>query len=102
MARVCEACGKNKSAGNEVTFSHRGIRRSWSPNLRRVRIYDENGTPSRKYVCTRCLRSGAVNRSKPVGEFFLEEEVVGEVQENTEEVSLEENSTKAEETAVTE
>ena len=65
MARVCEVCGKSKKSGNRVTFSHRLIKRSWTPNLRRVRIYDENGTPKRAYVCTRCLRSGKVNRTRP-------------------------------------
>ncbi len=68
MARVCEACGKTTKTGNIVTFSHRAIRRTWAPNLRRVRIYDENGTPKRAYVCTRCLRSGKVNRTRPVAE----------------------------------
>ncbi|MDY3987344.1 MAG: 50S ribosomal protein L28, partial [Peptoniphilaceae bacterium] len=53
MSRVCEICGKTKASGNHVTFSHRGIRRTWSPNLRRVRVYDENGTPKRINVCTR-------------------------------------------------
>lgn len=68
MARVCEACGKSTATGNIVTFSHRAIRRTWVPNLRRVRIYDEKGTPKRAYVCTRCLRSGKVNRTRPVAE----------------------------------
>lgn len=65
MSKVCEVCGKGKAAGNNVTFSHRGIRRTWTPNLRRVKVFDENGTPKRINVCTRCLRSGKVNRNKP-------------------------------------
>lgn len=64
MSRVCAICGKTKAAGNKVTFSHRGIRRTWTPNLRRVRVYDENGTPKRMYVCSRCLRSGLANRNR--------------------------------------
>lgn len=72
MSRVCEICGKSKVAGNTVTFSHKGIRRTWTPNLRRVRVYDENGTPSRKYVCTRCLRSGLVQRNKPNESVYTE------------------------------
>lgn len=93
MSRVCEVCGKNQSAGNKVTFSHRGIRRTWSPNLRKVRVYDEIGRPSRKYVCTRCLRSGAVNRNKPVDNFFNNKE---EVQEDivVEEITFEEENKK--------
>lgn len=66
MSRVCDICGKTKKSGNTVTFSHRAIKRSWTPNLRRVRVYDENGTPKRIYACTRCLRSGLVNRNRPV------------------------------------
>lgn len=77
MARVCEICGKSKSAGNKVTFSHRGIRRTWTPNLRRVRVYEENGTPKRIYVCTRCLRSGLANRNRP-NATYLEETPVEE------------------------
>lgn len=73
MSRVCDVCGKTKQAGNKVTFSHRAIRRTWTPNLRRVRVYDENGTPKRLNVCTRCLRSGNVNRNRPVDSFLTEE-----------------------------
>lgn len=73
MARVCDICGKTKKSGNIVTFSHRAIKRSWTPNLRRVRVYDENGTPKRMMVCTNCLRSGRVNRTNPKSQAaFLE------------------------------
>ena len=34
-------------------------RRRFDPNLQHVRILIE-GTPTRAYVCTRCLRSGKV------------------------------------------
>lgn len=73
MARVCDVCGKSKKSGNNVTFSHRAIKRTWTPNLRRVRVYDENGTPKRMSVCTRCLRSGLVDRNRPVNSFLTEE-----------------------------
>lgn len=78
MSRVCAICGKRKSSGNNVTFSHRGIRRYWTPNLRKVRVYDEKGNSKRMYVCTRCLRSGKVNRSKPVKNVYTDETVVEE------------------------
>lgn len=78
MSRVCEVCGKSKKSGNTVTFSHRAIKRSWTPNLRRVRVYDENGTPKRIYVCTRCLRSGLVDRNRPVSSVYTEEAVEAE------------------------
>lgn len=73
MSRVCEICGKTKKSGNTVTFSHRAIKRTWTPNLRRVRVFDENGTPKRIYVCTRCLRSGLVNRYRANEEAFAAE-----------------------------
>lgn len=61
MARVCDICGKGKKSGNTVTFSHRLIKRTWSPNLRKVRAVVD-GTTKRINVCTRCLRSGKVQR----------------------------------------
>ena len=61
MARVCDICGKGKKTGNTVTFSHKLNKRTWSPNLRRVRAIVD-GTPKRIYACTRCIRSGKVVR----------------------------------------
>lgn len=63
MGRVCEICGKGKVAGNNVSHSLRHTRRSWKPNLRRVRA-NVNGTVKRINVCTRCLRSGKVQRAE--------------------------------------
>ncbi len=37
-------------------------RRRFDPNLQRVRVMIE-GTPTRAYVCTRCLRSGKVQKA---------------------------------------
>lgn len=62
MAKGCEVCGKGKMYGNKVTFSNRKIPRSWSPNLRRVRAIVD-GSVKRIHVCTRCLRSGYVERA---------------------------------------
>ena len=62
MAKFCEVCHKGVSSGNNVSHSHRKSKRIWAPNVQRVRVI-ENGTPVRKYVCTRCLRSGRVERS---------------------------------------
>lgn len=92
MSKVCEVCGKSKKSGNTVTFSHRGIKRTWSPNLRKVKVY-ENGTPMRKNVCTRCLRSGKVQRTAPNAAFNATEEVVvDEVVETTDAVETEETA----------
>ncbi len=61
MAKTCEVCGKTKSFGNTVTFSHKRLNRSWAPNIRKVRAVVD-GTTKRINVCTRCLRSGKVER----------------------------------------
>jgi len=34
----------------------------WKPNIRKVKV-DENGTHKTVAVCSRCLRSGKVNRA---------------------------------------
>lgn len=85
MARVCDICGKRKKSGNNVTFSHRAIKRTWAPNLRRVRVFDENGASKRLNVCTRCLRSGKVNRTNPKLVTAFEEPVITEEETAVEE-----------------
>ena len=54
----CEYCGKEMSFGIKVSHSHR----TWKPNIKRVKAV-VNGSPKRVYVCTRCLRSGKVERA---------------------------------------
>ncbi|MDO5724716.1 MAG: 50S ribosomal protein L28 [Tissierellia bacterium] len=62
MSKLCFYCGKHKLFGNKVSFSHRTSRRTWSPNLRRVKAVVD-GTTKRVYVCTKCLKSGKVQRA---------------------------------------
>lgn len=62
MARNCEVCGKGMISGNKVSHSNRHTRRVWLPNIRTVRAI-VNGTPMRVDACTRCLRSGKVQRA---------------------------------------
>ncbi len=62
MSKVCEVCGKSKVFGNNVTFSNRKSSRSWAPNIRKVRAVVK-GSVKRVNVCTRCLRSGYVERA---------------------------------------
>ena len=61
MAKYREICNKGVVSGSNVSHSNRKSKRKWAPNVQRVRVL-ENGTPMRKYVCTRCLRSGLVER----------------------------------------
>ena len=58
----CEVCGKNVNFGIKVSHSHRRSNRVFKPNVRRIKAI-VNGTPTRVYACTRCLRSGKVTRT---------------------------------------
>lgn len=62
MARECSVCGKGKMSGNRVSHANNHNRRTWSPNLRRVRAKVEGGN-KKVLVCSRCLRSGKVERA---------------------------------------
>ena len=61
MARKCEICGKSPSVGNKVSHAHNLTKRRWLPNLQRVRAVVK-GKPQRINVCTRCIRSGALDK----------------------------------------
>jgi large subunit ribosomal protein L28 len=62
MAKVCEVCGKGKVTGNQISHANNHNKRSWKPNLKNVKAMVE-GSPKRISVCTRCLRSGKVERA---------------------------------------
>ena len=62
MASVCEVCGKGMMSGNNVSHSHVKTKRKWKPNIQRVRALVK-GEVKRVNVCTRCLRSGNVERA---------------------------------------
>jgi len=61
MASTCEICGKGPSYGNNVSHSQRKTRRRWNPNIQSIRTVI-GGTPSRKNVCTSCMKAGKVSR----------------------------------------
>jgi large subunit ribosomal protein L28 len=63
MARVCHVCNKGKQFGNNVSHANNKTRRVWLPNLRRVRILDEGGSPRRVRVCTRCISAGKIRKA---------------------------------------
>jgi len=62
MAKMCECCGKGKMSGNLVSHSNRHTKRTWKPNIQKVRAKVDNET-KRVNVCTRCLRSGKLERA---------------------------------------
>lgn len=61
MARQCEICGKSTAFGRNISHAHNVTRRSWQPNLQRVRALIE-GRVRRIWACTRCIRSGRVTK----------------------------------------
>lgn len=62
MAKRCDICGKGVVAGVQYSHSHRQSKRRWAPNIKSVKAI-VNGSPKKINVCTRCLRSGKVQRA---------------------------------------
>jgi large subunit ribosomal protein L28 len=63
MGKYCEVCNKGVMSGNLVSHSNRKTKRGWAPNIQGVHVVVD-GRPMKMNVCTRCLRSGKVSRSK--------------------------------------
>jgi large subunit ribosomal protein L28 len=74
MSRVCEICGKTLAFGNSIcrrglAKSKGGVgkkttgitRRTFKPNLQKIRIF-EGGRTRRAKVCTACIRSGRIQK----------------------------------------
>ncbi len=57
----CELCGKSVVFGLAVSHSNRKTNRQWKPNIRKVKA-NVNGTHKTVSVCSRCLRSGKIQR----------------------------------------
>jgi len=62
MGRRCVICDKGITVGIKMSHSHIRTKRTWAPNLQRVKAVID-GTPKKVLVCTRCLRSGKVQRA---------------------------------------
>lgn len=58
----CDICGKGVTFGIKVSHSHRRANRAWKPNVRKVKALVDGSVKSVN-VCTRCLRSGKVQRA---------------------------------------
>jgi large subunit ribosomal protein L28 len=61
MARACSICGKKPVVGYRVSHAHNKSKRLWLPNIQKVRVI-EGGKICRKNVCTRCIRSGKIQK----------------------------------------
>lgn len=59
---TCSVCGKKRVIGNNVSHANNRTKRLVMPNLQRIRIVTGGGI-RKDYVCTRCLRSGAVKKA---------------------------------------
>lgn len=62
MPRRCIICDKHAAAGNNVSHAENRTRRTFLPNLRKIRIVVD-GRRTRAYVCTKCLKAGKVVRA---------------------------------------
>ncbi len=63
MSRVCNICDKRTTAGNNVSHSKRRTKRTWKPNLTKIKL---DGGSSIK-VCARCRKGlNKINSKKSV------------------------------------
>ena len=76
MARVCAVTGKRTVTGRRIvrkglSKKKGGIglhvtsatKRTFKPNLQRVRVRDENGTVKRVWVSAKAIRSGKITKA---------------------------------------
>ncbi len=75
MAKMCHVCEKSTVVGGHI--ARRGMarikggagrkitgrsKRTFKPNVQRMRIVEANGTHKTVYVCTKCLKAGKVKK----------------------------------------
>lgn len=63
MAKVCYYTGRKTQTGNKRSHALNASRRTFKPNLQKVRIIDENGNRKKVWVSARAIKSGLVNRA---------------------------------------
>ena len=61
MARECDIFSKTPGFGHSISHAHNVTNRRWTPNIQRVKVRHE-GKICRIRICTRCLRSGKVEK----------------------------------------
>lgn len=62
MARKCEICGKGVLVGHNVSHSNNKTKKRSLPNLQLVKV-KQGKVAKRIKVCTRCIRSNAVQKA---------------------------------------
>jgi large subunit ribosomal protein L28 len=58
----CAVCGKQRVVGNNLSHANNRTKRLTMPNLQKMRVI-MNKSVKKRYVCTRCLRSGVVKKA---------------------------------------
>lgn len=61
MSKMCAICGKKSLVGNNVSHAHNITKRRFNPNLQSVRA-KYNGKVQKMKVCTKCIKSGLVEK----------------------------------------
>jgi large subunit ribosomal protein L28 len=61
MSRTCDICGKHTITGNTVSHAKNRTRRTWKPNLLKVKT-ELGGTTVTLKICARCLRSDYITK----------------------------------------
>jgi large subunit ribosomal protein L28 len=62
MAHSCFYCEKKRLVGNNVSHANNKTKKKSYPNLQTVRAVVK-GAVMRVYACTRCIRSGVVQKA---------------------------------------
>ncbi|HNW82111.1 MAG TPA: 50S ribosomal protein L28 [bacterium] len=63
MSRKCEICGKKPQFGHNVSHANNKTQKIQNPNVQKVKTRDVGGSTKRINVCTRCLRSGKIQKA---------------------------------------
>jgi large subunit ribosomal protein L28 len=84
MGRQCEVCGKSTQVGNAIETRGKakylggvgtkvtGItRRTFKPNLQRIKVTEASGRTRTVRICTQCIRGGAVRKAVKRAPFKL-------------------------------
>ncbi|MBN1549448.1 50S ribosomal protein L28 [Candidatus Babeliales bacterium] len=64
MARVCAVCDKGPSVGQHVSHANNKVKRWLYPNTHKMRytIPGKGSKVHQAHVCTKCLRSGKIQK----------------------------------------
>lgn len=57
MSKRCDICGKGTQFGNTVSKSMNHARRTWKPNIAKVKVQDTDGAVLTVRMCTHCMKS---------------------------------------------